>query len=229
MWTREPGLALLIVVAIAACAQVGSKGTMPPAGADGQVDPASAPDFIAVVTGDDSIGYVAKEHLLPSSDGQPGPPQNESWPVYGDDLSTVIGQMVQGRGFVPNGTDPASVPQPPVEVGPSGPPAGADGSMVVYVRNGTTATVWLTMRDGSSLLAMPTGFGAGAAVACLPYVPGAALALSDLPPDAAGGRSWAVTSPDGVGRTVWVDVGQDGALTQGAGVPDWWVDPAQAC
>lgn len=32
------------------------------------------------------------------------------WPVYGEDLKTLVGHMVPGRGFVPLGVDEKSVP-----------------------------------------------------------------------------------------------------------------------
>lgn len=60
-----------------------------------------------------------------ASDGNRG-----LWPVvYGDDLRTVVGQMVPGKGFVPVGVDPATVPTFAVEVGPSVDP-GSTGSPV---------------------------------------------------------------------------------------------------
>ena len=69
---------------------------------------------------DDSIvGYVPKAYVLhtnlPSVSSQV--PQLPDAPVYADDLTTLIGHMVAGRGFVPLGADPLSVPLLPVQQG----------------------------------------------------------------------------------------------------------------
>jgi hypothetical protein len=79
----------------------------PPTRPDGSVDTTRLPDFISVVTGrPGTIGYVKKEVLFErATDG----PQT----VYGKDLETVIGHMYPGRGFVPLGQDPESVPTVP--------------------------------------------------------------------------------------------------------------------
>jgi hypothetical protein len=124
---RRELVAASLVLLLAACSAAGSKGTMPPAGPNGDVDPSAAPDFIAVA-GDDSdvIGYIPKRFLFPLPTTTPGLPHDEAWPVYAEDLRTLIGHMVQGRGFVPLGVDPESVPRDPVVDGPSfAPPSGA--------------------------------------------------------------------------------------------------------
>lgn len=88
---------------------------MPPAGADGTVDASLVPDFIAFVGQTDHIvGWVPSKYLF-------GPrPGDEPIPVYGDDLRTLIGHSVPGKGFVPLGIDPQMVPTIPVQAGPSG-------------------------------------------------------------------------------------------------------------
>lgn len=48
-----------------------------------------------------------------------GRPQTVAVPVYGPDLTAVVGQLVPDKGFVPAGVDPASVPSRPVEVAPA--------------------------------------------------------------------------------------------------------------
>lgn len=72
------------------------------------------PDYILVLARDGSpAGYARKEQafgLEPVALGKDGRPFDEPIPVYGEDLSTVVGHMVSGRGFVPIGTDAASVP-----------------------------------------------------------------------------------------------------------------------
>ena len=119
---------MLVVLAAVGCAPTGdlrTKGTMPPADAHGDVDPRMAPDFIGVAnpSGDGIIGWVAKEYLFHEPTAAPGLPELPDIPVYADDLTTLIGHMVPGRGFVPLGVDPDAVPVRPVQVGPSPAPA----------------------------------------------------------------------------------------------------------
>jgi hypothetical protein len=112
------GLAML-VVPTAACGIGASRGTMPPADANGMVDASAAPDFIAYAGRTDRIiGWVPKSYLLDPGQHCRGP-QCDPIPVYADDLRTIIGHDVPGRGFVPLGVDPAAVPERPVVVGPS--------------------------------------------------------------------------------------------------------------
>jgi hypothetical protein len=110
----------MLLLASSACGLVSSRGTMPPADANGEVDPSAVPDFIAYSgRADQIIGWVPKSYLLdPAQRCGPGP-QCDPIPVYADDLTTLIGHDVPGRGFVPLGVDPAAVPGQPVVVGPS--------------------------------------------------------------------------------------------------------------
>ena len=92
---------------------------MPPANAEGDVDPSGVPDFIAYVGRTDRIiGWIPKSFLLEPGRRCRGP-QCDPIPVHADDLRTIIGHDVPGRGFVASGADPAPVPQQPVVVGPS--------------------------------------------------------------------------------------------------------------
>ena len=92
---------------------------MPPPDANGEVDPSAVPDFIAYVGRTDRIiGWVPKSYLLEPAQRCRGP-QCAPIPVFADDLVTLIGHDVPGRGFVPLGVDPAAVPERPVLVGPS--------------------------------------------------------------------------------------------------------------
>jgi hypothetical protein len=118
-------LALFVAVACAPTGDLRTKGTMPPADENGNVDPRLAPDFIGVANpnGDGIIGWVAKEYLFHEVTSAPGLPEQPDIPVYADDLTTLIGHMVPGRGFVPLGVNPEAVPARPVQVGPSPAPA----------------------------------------------------------------------------------------------------------
>lgn len=126
----------LALIAGAGCAPRGSLGTVPPPGADGQMDPAQVPDFVAVAgRGQGVAGYVAKEAL--------GDRQDRAWPVYAADLRTVVGTLVPGKGFVPIGVDPDTVPNLPVVVGSAEPvrPKEPEG-VLVYSRNASPKVTW---------------------------------------------------------------------------------------
>jgi hypothetical protein len=109
----------ILLLASSACGLGVSRGTMPPADANGEVDPSAVPDFIAYAgRADRIIGWVPKSYLLDPGQHCRGL-QCDPIPVYADDLVTLIGHDVPGRGFVPLGVDPAVVPEQPVLVGPS--------------------------------------------------------------------------------------------------------------
>lgn len=114
------GSVLVVALIAAGCGPLGTKGTMPPPGPDGEVNRDVIPDFIAVAAQDGGIaGYVSKEYVFPEPTKAIGRPGEVDWPVYADDLRTLVGHMVAGKGFVPLGVDPESVPERPVQVGPS--------------------------------------------------------------------------------------------------------------
>jgi hypothetical protein len=96
---------------------------MPPADANGEVDPSAVPDFLAYVGRTERIiGWIPKAYFLEPDQHCRGL-DCDHIPVYADDLATLIGHDVAGRGFVPLGVDPATVPEQPVVVGPSRGPA----------------------------------------------------------------------------------------------------------
>lgn len=116
--TIAMGIVVLLVV-VSGCGLAASRGTMPPGDANGKIDPSAVPDFISYVGRTDRIiGWVPKSYLLDPGQHCNGP-QCDPIPVYADDLTTFIGHDVPGRGFVPLGVDPATVPERPVVVGPS--------------------------------------------------------------------------------------------------------------
>jgi hypothetical protein len=73
---------------------------------NGDFDLTKVPDFVPVLDsdGEGSAGWIRKEDAFPSTDNSPSP-------VFADDLETLVGHMYPMRGFVPLGTDPASVPK----------------------------------------------------------------------------------------------------------------------
>jgi hypothetical protein len=84
----------------------------PPEGGDTNM--ALVPDFVSVwggPAGETIVGYVPKDLLL-NPQSTPGgtpqnPPQDIPMPVYAEDLTTLVGHMVAGHGFVPLGSSPA--------------------------------------------------------------------------------------------------------------------------
>lgn len=117
--SRRP-LILAIVVALFASASVlasvmadgGSptKGPIPPEAilSDGSLNASLVPDFVPVLDrSGEPAGYVSalEMGLLPNN-----PPGDEAVVVYAEDLQTVVGHMVPGRGFVALGEDVDSVP-----------------------------------------------------------------------------------------------------------------------
>lgn len=97
----RPGLRLVVLLMlVGGCVSTPSKGTMPPQ-ADRQQNAVAMPDFIAVGgRNGEIVGYVSKDYFLQERAG-PGRGAADPWPVYGDDLRTIVGYLVSGKGFVP--------------------------------------------------------------------------------------------------------------------------------
>ena len=223
-------MAIGIVVALAAsCTPLASKGTMPPPGRNGAPDASAAPDFIAVAGPDGGIaGYVPKAYLFPDASAANGRPGPTDVPVYGEDVRTLVGHMVAGRGFVPLGVDPLTVATFRAQTAPS-PIAAPTGStdVTLYVRNATAGQAWFAVHDVGA-----QGYGNGRGVGCFHLVVGEELVMFDRAPGDAGARPLRVLfgRTQAVGRPVlWVDIAADGSISQGAGVPAWWHGEPQAC
>lgn len=231
--TAMVGITLLMVLA-AACSPVGTKGTMPSGGPNGEVDVGAAPDFIAVAGQDrDIVGYVPKQYLFPEPTALAELPHDEAWPVYAEDLRTLIGHMVQGKGFVPLGVDPNTVPGRPVQQGPSpAPPIGETGGMTVYVRNASKSPASLAAMIGGQAAGPANEFSQGVGVACLPMVAGGRLVLTAGAPLDGGqaqGRDIEVPADPYGSAILWIDINVGGDVIQGLGVPVWWPHAPQAC
>ncbi len=120
------GATLSVVVTGAAAAnRTLTKGSIPDAAfqAGAGLDARLVPDFVSASDQSGNIvGYVPKAYLtgqagLVLSQGRPASP---NIPVYAADLKTLVGYMVPGKGFVPLGVDPGSIPAIPVQEGPAG-------------------------------------------------------------------------------------------------------------
>jgi hypothetical protein len=124
-----------------------TKGPIPDNASPPQGGPtygALVPDFVSALTQDGVTiaGYVPKRYLIGPFDRLPGtpsnPPQDAPQPVFADDLTTLVGHMVPGSGFVPLGSPaPTAGPResvasaPAVSTGPSPDPAVDCGRLVV--------------------------------------------------------------------------------------------------
>ena len=221
-------IALAAVVAaawLAACSPFASKGTMPPPGPNGEVDASSAPDFLAVAGRDAGIaGYARKEDVLSPGDAP--------FPVYGDDLRTVVGQMVPNKGFVPAGVDPATIPTFAAEAGPSGDPnSGANGQVVLYVRNDASEAAWVTVQVAGQPWNSTGFWGQNMGVGCYAMPVGSRLVLLDRAPTEVGAsvvRMVYTRGQEPEPPPLWITIGANGAIEQGVGVPAWWGEP-QVC
>jgi hypothetical protein len=116
-------IGLGLVVSQAAGGAGPTSGKIPESafGSNGTINPSQVPDFVSVAgSNGGTIGYVNKSDILPQT--APGtvvgsaPPEAKVIAVYGPDLTTIIGHMYPGQGFVPLGTDPATVATIPATV-----------------------------------------------------------------------------------------------------------------
>jgi hypothetical protein len=188
------------------------------------VDASSAPDFIAVAGGDAGIaGYARKQDVLGPGDAP--------FPVFGDDLRTVVGQMVPDKGFIPAGMDPNTVPKIPVVVAPSG-QGQSDGSKVVlYVRNDSPTEIHDAVLVGGQVTDSGGFWGQNMGVGCYSMPVGSRLVLLDrsaTEPGASVLREIYTRGGEHVGPSLWIVIGKEGRIGQGTGVPDWWGAP-QSC
>lgn len=75
---------------------------------DGSIDHSQVPDFIPAVDGDRNVGWIWSADAMPAD----GEERVEVVSVYADDLTTVIGRMFPGVGYVPLGSEDEMLPDP---------------------------------------------------------------------------------------------------------------------
>lgn len=124
-----PGIALVLgfalsigIITVVSADPVVTKGPIPDAAfrVNGDLDARLVPDFVPAYgrDGETIAGYIAKADILHRNI----PAVSETVPVlpamavYGEDLVTVVGHMVPGKGYVPLGKDPRAFPDVEVEV-----------------------------------------------------------------------------------------------------------------
>jgi hypothetical protein len=103
-----------------------TRGPVPASVFDGgpTIDRSQIPDFIPVLDrAGNEAGWAPSDLVIPP-DGAGDPKQYQVIPVYADDLKTLVGHMVAGKGFVPLGTNPDDVPSFPVTTTTQAPSAG---------------------------------------------------------------------------------------------------------
>jgi hypothetical protein len=207
---------------LAACSPLASKGTLPPPGPDGAVDASSAPDFLAVAGRDGGIaGYARKEDVLGG--------RNAAFPVYGEDLRSVVGQMVPGKGFIAAGVDPETVPDIPVVAEASGIDQPNGPKVVLYVRNDSLTQIHDAVLVDGQVTDGGGFWGQNMGVACFSMPFGARLVLLDRSAAEAGAvvvRELYTRGSEPEPTPLWITVAKDGSLQQGVGVPAWWGAPA---
>ena len=124
---------------------------------NGGIDKSKAPMYVAVAGADAEapVGYVYIDDILPPEPGLRSEPLTDRpKAVYDSTLTRVIGHMFSGKGFVPVGTDAASVPTLPtrsIEQSPTtttrSPIATTvrpNNQVVVLVANGSDRTGYAT-------------------------------------------------------------------------------------
>ncbi|MEA2673036.1 MAG: hypothetical protein QOI92_228 [Chloroflexota bacterium] len=234
IFCREKRLSgvILLAISVAVCAcntlpRSGTKGTMPPPGEGGQVDPSAMPDFIAVAGNVGQVGWVEKAAVSDPSD--------QTWPVYADDLRTVVGHLVPGRGFVPTGVDPNAVPTKDVQVGAATPVAAGVATVMVYVRNCSDVMAWIAVVSGGHIQAVgsggfwPNGYiGAGD----FNVSAGDQLIVVNRDPREVGAVARQLIFARGSDAgpvTRSVNIGTSGNAVVGIGTPPWWEGVKPPC
>lgn len=209
---RAAALVAILMVTVLGCAPTATRGTPPPPGPDGQLDLAAAPDFIEVAIDRPGMrGYVTRAdyaRLDPSGIGVN---------VVGDDLRTVIGSLIPGKGFIPVGADPALVSLIPAVEGMSTPPGGTN-DIPVYVWNRSSLPVTVHAPGTAVTISFdPAQPGVG----CLP-----GNATSILVEQAGAAAPTSVPIWDG---PFGVEVSPAGDASFSQGRPTWWTDDSNPC
>jgi hypothetical protein len=140
--------------------------------------------------------------------------------------------MVAGKGFVPLGVDPNSIPTFPVQQGPAVlAHAGPTTSLTLYIRSAATKTLWFGVVPASDTVGA-VGATIPVHVACLNVPVGGQAVMFDRPPQNAGAITLRVIYQRAQANgwpTLWVDIAADGTVRQGTGMPSWWSGPPPGC
>ena len=123
--------------------------------------------------------------------------------------AAIVGAIVAGCGLLP---------QTPHE------------KVIIYGRTAGPGMTWFGIVP-PGVPPQQVGFGSNGA-ACLSAPPGAEVAWFDRSPVEGGHPVRTIGHAESGAETptvLWVDVAADGSVTNGDGVPDWWVDDPTEC
>jgi hypothetical protein len=112
-WRWKPSLVAVIILTFSvgggfAIAANLTKGPVP-IGPNGELELNHAPDYVGVSSGRKFVGYVPRAYLIGSSHEPVDEKLGSIAPVYGSNLSTIIGHLYPGIGYVPDGVSPTTV------------------------------------------------------------------------------------------------------------------------
>jgi hypothetical protein len=101
-------------------------------------------------------------------------------------------------------------------------------SVVLYGRTAAApATSWFAITPVTDP-PQSVGFGTDG-VACLHAAIGSQLVRMDRSPGPGAAVVGVIAPIDDTIETFWVDIAADGGVTNGVGVPAWWIDAPPAC
>lgn len=102
--------------------------------------------------------------------------------------------------------------------------------MVMYVRNGTATDRWFVVQPEPDP-PLAQGFPPGIGVSCMILAAGARIVMIDRPPQVPGALVLRIlyADADAPSRVISIDIAGDGTVTEMAGTPHWWTEPAPAC
>ena len=81
-------------------------------GPNGELELSHAPDFVGVSSDGKVVGYAPRAYIIGSSKGPLDEKLGSVAPVYGSNLTTEVGHLYPGIGYVPNGVSPTTVSAP---------------------------------------------------------------------------------------------------------------------
>lgn len=114
-WARgwKPSLVAAMILSVSvgsgfAIAASLTKGPIP-TGRNGTLEISRAPDFVSVSSEGKVVGYVPRDYIIETSHGPINGTLGSIAPVYGPNLTTVVGHLYPGIGYVPDGVNPSSL------------------------------------------------------------------------------------------------------------------------
>ena len=112
-WGWKPSLVATVILSLGvgggmAIAASLTKGAVP-IGPNGALKLNRAPDFVSVSSNGKVVGYVPRSFVIGAPNGRSDEKLSSVVPVYGPNLTRVIGHLYPGIGYARNGVDPSSL------------------------------------------------------------------------------------------------------------------------